>query len=97
MSSKQLHEVCGLRPDAGAGGILEGFAHGRGRLFHVPRHARACGLAPWSKSRLGGASTWAKLVMAAKAVVDKAITLAQWFLQAAARYPTIILYRHELT
>ena len=97
MTSKQLHEVCGLRPDAGAGGILEGFAHGRGRLLHVPLHARACGLGPWTKSPLGGASTCAKLVMAAEAVVDKVITLAQWLLQGAARYPTIILYRYELT
>ena len=97
MSSKQLHEVCGLRPDAGAGGIFEGLAHGRGRLFDVPRHACACGLAPWPKSRLGGASTWAKLVIPAKAVVDKGITFAQWFLQAAAWYLTIILYRHDLT
>ena len=92
-----MRDVCGLRPDAGAGGIFEGFAHGRGRLLHVPLHARACGLGPWTKSPLGGASTCAKLVMAAEAVVDKVITLAQWLLQAAARYPTIILYRHQLT
>ena len=57
MSSKQLHEVCGLRPDAGAGGILEG------------------------------------LGMAAEAHVDKVTTLARRLLQAAARYPTNILYR----
>ena len=97
MSSTQLHEVCGLRPDAGAGGIFEGFAHGRGRLFHVALHARACGLGSWSKSPLEGASTCAKLVTAAEAVVDKVITLAKWLLETAARYPTIILYRHELS
>ena len=97
MSWKRLHEFCGLRPDAGGRGILEGFARGRGRHLHVPLHARACGLGPWSKSPLGGACTCAKLLMAAEAVVDKVITLAQWLLQAAARYPTIILYRYELT
>ena len=97
MPLKQLHEVCGLRPEAGAAGIFEGFAHGRSRLYHGALHARACGLGPWSSSPFGGASRCAKLVMVAEAVVDKVITLAQWLLEAAARYPTIILYRYELT
>ena len=85
ISSKELHEVCGLRPDAGAGGILEGFAHGRGRHLHVPLHARACGLRPWTKSRPEGACTCAMLGMAAEAHVDKVTTLARWLVQAAAR------------
>ena len=97
MSSTQLHEVCGLRPDAGAGGIFEGFAHDRGHFFHVPLHARACGLRSGSKSALGSTSTCAKLVMAAEAIVDKVMTLAKWALETAARYLTIILYRHEVS
>ena len=93
MSSKQPREVCGLRPDVGAGGILEGSAHGRSRHLHVPLHARACGLRPWTKSPLARASTCAKLGMAAEAHVDKVATLARWLLQPAARYPPNILYR----
>ena len=93
MSSNQEREVCGLRPDVGAGGILEGSAHGRSCHLHVPLHARACGLRPWTKSPLARASTCAKLGMAAEAHVDNVATLARWLLQPAARYPPNILYR----
>ena len=85
MSWKRLREVCGLRPDAGGRKMLQGFARGRGRQLHVPLHARACGLHPWTKSRPEGACTCAVLGMAAEAHVDKVIALARWLLHAATR------------
>ena len=84
MSWKRLHEFCGLRPDAGGRSILQGFARGRGRQLHVPLHARACGLRPWTKTRPEGACTCAMLGMATEAHVDKVTAFARWLLQAAA-------------
>ena len=77
ISSKQLYKVCGLRPDAGPGGILDGSAHGRRRVLHVPLHARACGLRLGRKSPLAGAFTCANLGMAAEAHVDQVTTLTR--------------------